>query len=251
MLTAISQSSNQKWLASAACKEDGPFICSGCGAEVFVKKGKIKTHHFAHRPPATCDLATGETCRHLMVKSAIYGKLLRTPGVTQLELEHRVGNSIADVFAVINDVPVAIEVQRSNLSVSMIQERTSRYAAMGVAAIWVCVQPPPRGKRCSPSAWQKWLHAAYMGRVYYWKHADTLVPVHYSSHYLWVEETDWGGGYSKRSKRYRSPNKGNHVSIGVDFSRVRRAAWDGGTVSIPACVLYQDTQPAWWYKEEN
>jgi len=32
-------------------KSEGPFRCPGCAGEVILKKGKVKEHHYAHKPP--------------------------------------------------------------------------------------------------------------------------------------------------------------------------------------------------------
>ncbi|MCR5864401.1 hypothetical protein [Aquincola sp. J276] len=36
----------------------------------------------------------------------------------------------------------------------------------------------------SPRAWERWCHATYGGRVYYWTQADELQPVHFEPHWL-------------------------------------------------------------------
>jgi competence protein CoiA len=41
------------------------YCCPGCSKTVILKKGRIKIAHFAHKPPADCLLAAGETLAHL------------------------------------------------------------------------------------------------------------------------------------------------------------------------------------------
>jgi competence protein CoiA len=157
------------------------------------------------------------------------------------------------VSGYIGAVPVAIEVQASSLDLERIAHRTKEYAAKGIFVLWLV---PWRGSslekfyegddRFAPSVWEKWLHALYFGRVYYWREGAEVLPVHFDTHWLWVEATDWGGGYSLASKRFRkvklSPNR---VSIS-DMRGSDRPAWTGGKMSIPQSKLWIDGLSQWW-----
>lgn len=55
MLCAIRQRDNQKVAAWDQQKIDGPFSCPVCVEETILKKGAMKVHHFAHKPPITCE----------------------------------------------------------------------------------------------------------------------------------------------------------------------------------------------------
>ena len=63
MLCGIISSSNQKVIARQVTKNHGPFHCAGCEHELIVKKGNIKVHHFAHKPPYSCSRGEGESER--------------------------------------------------------------------------------------------------------------------------------------------------------------------------------------------
>lgn len=256
MLTAIQVERRVKVLAVNAERSEAPFACPACGDTVTLKKGKIKVHHFAHKPPVTCEAAAGETSEHIRAKMEIYEALRKSDTVDpdSVELEKSFGVARADVFARILNQPVAIEIQRSNLTVNKIQERTIAYHKLGVHVLWIGL--PPRegfGDRHTPKAWEKWCHAAYMGRVYYWLSGEQVVPVHFGKYDLWVEygesEHGGGGGYFKPSKRWKIPKPGNPVEISQKFKPVIRSAWSGGNVSIPACRLYQDESARWWDNE--
>ena len=108
MLTAVRQFDSVKVIARDTHKADGPFQCPGCMQMVTVRKGNIKAHHFAHKPPVTCARGKGETEQHLRTKLAIFDALSGEANVTELELERSFGISVADVFARISGVPVAI-----------------------------------------------------------------------------------------------------------------------------------------------
>lgn len=74
-----------------------------------------------------------------------------------------------DVSATIKGVPVAIEVQISSLSVETIMRRTIDYHRRGIYVLWLLQWTPALDRpRYAPKIWEKWVHAAYYGRVYYW-----------------------------------------------------------------------------------
>lgn len=212
-------------------------------------------HHFAHRPPVTCSLGIGETERHLDAKLEIYDSLKSHPNVDDAEIEKDFGISVADVYASISGVRVAIEIQRTPLSVNDLALRTQNYHRLGIAVLWIGL---PNGgvdtKRYSPRAWEKWVHAAYYGRVYYWMKGEVLKVYHFSRYMICVEESNWyengveqsGGGYERKSKRWRTPEEGSLALISTSFESVQRHPWSCGSVSVPECTLYIDKQPNWW-----
>lgn len=256
MLTATRQSDNTKVLARQTEKVDAPFSCPRCVGEVILRKGQIKVHHFAHKPPVTCSLGQGETEQHLRAKLAIYDALLPKENVTDLEIEEDFGTSVADIFARIDGKPVAVEIQRSALSVNDIVARTRNYHRLGIAVLWVGVLSSNLStEQYSPRAWEKWCHAAYFGRVYYWESGESFLAVHFDPFDLYVNESSWhdssgyeqsAGGYYRTSKRWRTPLYGKPVQLSMFFERQNRAAWSGGTVVVPPCTLYVDMQPKWW-----
>jgi hypothetical protein len=80
---------------------------------------------------------------------------------------------------------------------------------------------------------------------------DLLMSFHFDEYYLYVEATDYGGGYSKRSKRWATPLQGEPALIGKDFKVRRKTAWSGGNIHIPNCLVYLDEQESWWKKIEK
>ena len=256
MLTALRHSDQVKVLARQSEKTDAPFACPTCTREVVLHKGNIRAHHFKHKPPVTCARGQGETEQHLRAKLGIYDALALEPNVVDLELEKDFGISVADVYATISGAPVAVEIQRSKLSVADICARTANYYRLGIAVLWVGL---PKGdlsrEKYSPSAWERWCHAAYFGRVYYWESGQVLRTVHFGAHRIYVQPTSWyesggnersAGGYERISKRYKTPHAGVPVLLSRSFRPVRKKAWAGGTVAVPECSLYADIQPQWW-----
>ena len=256
MLTALRHCDQAKVLARQSEKIHAPFTCPTCKREVVLHKGNIRAHHFKHKPPVTCARGQGETEQHLRAKLGIHDALAVEPNIVGLELEKDFGISVADVFAKISGTPIAIEIQRSKLSVADIRARTSNYHKLGIAVLWVGLPDANLSrKQYSPSAWERWCHAAYFGRVYYWESGQVLRAVHFGAHHTYVESRSWyesggheqsAGGYERISKRYKTPHPGVPVLVSRSFQPIRKKAWAGGTVAVPECLLYVDTQPKWW-----
>jgi competence protein CoiA len=256
MLSGIQNANNSKVFARNVTKADAPFSCPGCHGELTVKKGNIKTHHFAHKPPFNCSRGQGETEAHRKCKEEIYLSLLARQNVSNADMEVDIGTSVADVFCHINGAPVAIEIQKSDVTVNQITSRTQNYHAQGINVLWIALDNPKlREDRYSPKAWEKWCHAAYFGRVYYWISGLTVLPVHFDEHRLDVEHSSWyneygeeqsAGGYTRRSKRYRTPNHGLQLDIAANFRPTRKDAWSGGTIFVPQCSIYVDHLKKWW-----
>ena len=231
----------------------GPFACLDCHEEVILKSGRRRANHFAHANPIACKFATGESETHRNCKLEIYLSLQKTAGVTNLGLEHPFGNVRPDVSATINGVPVGIEVQISSLAPETIQQRTIEYAREGIYVLWL-LQWTPRldGKRFAPTLWEKWLHAVYFGRVYYWVEGLTVVPYHFDPHFISVPMKAWysadgekmtAGGFSRRSKRYKTPVRGKTFDLATDFIPRDRDWWEREDAVVPCAKLFMDPNP--------
>lgn len=255
MLTALRQSDSAKVLARNSEKPEAPFLCPRCRRELVLRKGRIKVHHFAHKPPVTCALGKGETEQHLRAKLGLYDALRSEPNVTDLELEKDFETSVADIYARISGVPVAVEIQRSALSVNDIVARTRNYHRLGIAVLWAGLPNPDLAtSKYSPRAWEKWCHAAYFGRVYFWESGQVFKVVHFGPYQIHVASRSWfeggeersAGGHDRTSRRWRTPRPGVPCLLSRSFRMNRRTPWSGGTVTVPECTLYGDMQPKWW-----
>jgi competence protein CoiA len=238
MLTASRGSDGQKVAAWEAERRDAPFVCFCCSQMVRLKKGEIKAPHFAHVPPVTCEYGTGESEAHRLCKIALYENLLRDPRVRKCEMERDLGTVRPDVSAYINDVAVAIEVQLSNLSLAKIQYRTLEYARKGIYVLWLPLYTPTlkRGLYL-PRPWERWLHAVYFGRVYYWLEGLKIVPVRFRDYYYTVRA---------RTKDYRKlsrkivPLDGEPLLLTQDFVPVKREAHSNNHLSIARANLFTE-----------
>ena len=241
-------------MARSVRKEDGPFLCPRCSAELNIRKGMIKIHHFAHKPPVSCDYGKGESEAHRKAKQSIFDSLRYMDSISELKIEKDWGSVVSDIYAVIQEQRIAIEVQISDLTMHQIMHRTKAYAALGIAVLWLPLFEPKLNKpRYAPRAWEKWLHATYFGRVYYWLEGLTVIPVRFASYEIEVEQTSWynslgeeqyAGGYSRRSKRWKTPKNFPPIQIPRDFVIRSRKAWIGGNIQIPSCRILLDKENA-------
>jgi len=248
MLSAKRKSDSQTVTAYLSSKAHGPFICLICNEEVILKTGTRRVNHFAHANPIACKFAEGESDGHRQCKMEIYEALLRAPGVTNVALERPLGSVRPDVSAYIYGVPVAIEVQISSLSIETIQRRTIEYARNGIYVLWLLQWTPKLdSNRYAPRIWEKWIHAAYFGRVYYWTGGLSVVCYHFDPKFESVPKTSWrsedgekmtGGGYSRRSKRYRMAVRGKTLNLVTDFGPRERYWWQGKGFTVPDAKLF-------------
>ncbi|HJU55535.1 MAG TPA: competence protein CoiA family protein [Pyrinomonadaceae bacterium] len=246
MLTAAKEDGGQKVAAWEVERADGPFRCFCCRQIVRLRKGEIKAPHFAHVPPVTCEYGTGESEAHRRCKIALFENLSVDARVRKCEMERNLGTVRPDVSAYINEVPVAIEVQLSNLPLQRIQFRTAEYARKGIYVLWLPLYSSElKEELYSLRPWEAWLHAAYFGRVYYWLDGLRVRPVHFRDYYR--RRRGRTRDYEQLARR-KVPIDGQEALLCDDFRPVNRAAWSGRHISIPPAKLFMDTQPDWYLK---
>lgn len=251
MLSARRKSDGQTVAAYFERKTNGPFTCLQCNEEVVLKIGKHNVNHFAHANPIACKFATGESDLHRRCKMEIFEALQDTPGVRGAALERPLGENRPDVSAYINGVPVAIEVQISSLSLDTIMRRTIDYFRKGIAVLWLLQWTPALDSpRYAPKLWEKWIHAAYFGRVYYWTGGLTVASYTFEPHLKAVPRKTWysadgkkitAGGYSQRSKRYRTPVRSQTLDLVKDFAPKQRYWWEGNGLKVPDAKLFMES----------
>jgi competence protein CoiA len=250
MLCAKRKSDGQTVTAYLSSKAHGPFFCPDCRDEVILKTGRRTVNHFAHLNPLACRYAENESDEHRHCKMEIFLALQKEPHVRNVALERPLGTNRPDVSMEINGVPVAIEVQISSLSLETITQRTIEYTRKGVYVLWLLQWTPDLNvPRYTPRLWEKWIHAAYFGRVYYWIEGLTVASYHFDPHFKSIPKKTWyspkgkkmtAGGYSRRSKRYRTAIRGRTFNLASDFSPRNRDWWEGKDITIPAAKLFID-----------
>ncbi len=250
MLSAKRKSDGQIVTAYFESKVNGPFACVQCREEVILKTGRARVNHFAHANPIACKFAEGESELHRRCKMEIYEALKNAPGVRSPALERPIADCRPDVSAYINGVPVAIEVQISSLSLETIQRRTISYAQKGIYVLWLLQWTPALdAERYAPRLWEKWIHAAYFGRVYYWTEKLNLVAYRFEPSFKTVPRKSWyspdgkkmtAGGYSRKSKRHRTATRVDSLNLVTDFAPKERFWWEGNGVKVPDAKLFMD-----------
>jgi competence protein CoiA len=251
MLCATRQSDAAKVTASETTKAQGPFVCPECAKTVILRKCRTKVDHFAHLPPVTCQYGAGETEQHRQCKTKIFEALRACPHVTKLELERRLGEVRPDISCYIDRIPVAIEVQISALSYDLILKRTEAYARKKIYLLWLSpwTDDLEFKERYAPKLWERWCHAAYYGRVYFWFNDSRVAPYHFDPYLLHVPHSEWrsedgeemsSGGYDRFSKKFKTPARGRLLDIATDFVPVDHPGFVGGSMIVPPCRLFKD-----------
>lgn len=236
MLTATRHNDGSKVAAWEADREDRPFLCHCCQSIVTLRRGGIRAAHFAHQPPVTCEYGTGESEEHRRCKIAIYESLRADARVTKCELERNLGTVRPDVSAYINNVPVAIEVQLSRLSLEKIIHRTMEYRRKGIYVLWLPIYHEGlRRELYRPQPWELWLRAAYFGRVYYWLEGTKILSVHFRDYYLTVRGRT--RDYQKLS-RLKVPLVNSELTITDDLKPIDREELTTREWSVPAAKLF-------------
>lgn len=174
MLTA---SYNSQPIQAADAPTNGAFRCLVCGDPVTLKRGVVRIAHFAHAAGHACEFTSGETEEHRRAKLGIFQGLLADPRASNVQLEHYLETCRPDVYFEREGTRVAIEVQRSDITIETVQKRTKRYSDMGMAVLWVFVT-----RRQNLHAWQKYIQVANYGRCYFWLTGQIVVPTHYDGH---------------------------------------------------------------------
>ncbi len=260
MLSAIRGGDSKKVLAWEEAKSNKPFFCPRCFDAAILKKGTVRIHHFAHKPPVTCEYGLGESEQHRRCKLEIYEGLLKHRRFVECEIERDMGTVRPDFSAYMDGIQIAIEVQISALTMDQIIYRTSEYAKKGIYVLWLSIYTDALDdEKYSPKLWERWCHAAYLGRVYYWLGGLEVAPIHFDECSRYIEQKSWytqggdemsAGGYEKKYRRFKTPNHGRTVNLSDSFiPKYREQAWRSQTLSVPRSRLLIDYQPVWWRSE--
>lgn len=246
-------------------KSQGPFYCPECKGELILKKGNVREHHFAHRPPIACQYGSGESEIHYRAKRELFTSLSAHPLCKKCELERRLGGVRPDISLYIKNHPVAIEIQRSSVLVEDIIKKAEAYDRLGIYLLYLFPESGPeiiwreneQEYVCRPNQWEKFLHSMFFGRAYYWVEGLQVRPYHFSEFKIYVPSKWWydedgdehsGGGYEKPSKVMKIPIDHPEVTLNIvdDFCAKKREEYDMANFTIPGCKLWMDGYDIWW-----
>ncbi|TCQ02682.1 competence protein CoiA-like protein [Rhizobium sp. PP-F2F-G36] len=245
----------------AATSERGPvYLCPKCAREVMLKKGRIVVHHFAHKPPTDCTWASGETQAHLASKIALRDAYRRRGYQANYEVEvlSSGGDRRADVVVTAPNQRdrFAIEIQHQPILFDAIEHRTQAYIAAGIPIMWIGILTDKMRESADTTAggliirkytirpWEKWAQAFCFKELWYIDpFTQTLWKGVFSDHLINVESTSWyseggeeqsGGGYTKRSKRWRTLHlHGPHSLDTVNVMLKSRTGWASKVFNLP------------------
>src|SRR5258708_2380636 len=231
-------------------KKDGPFFCPECNGEVRVKKGTKNVHHFAHIPPTTCIYGEGETELHRKAKMELFQALSQYDELSEVQLERDLGEVRPDVSFVCHNTLFAIEVQASNLDWNEISRRTSIYEQKSIPVLWTPPYPDNMFKkrdkdnipRYTPKLWEKYLHAMYFGKIFYWLRGEELKIIKFGEYMISTEEYEEYatgnvyGGYTYRSKQFRTPQVIGDTKV-TELEIIKRQSNDYKYFSLPKALL--------------
>jgi competence protein CoiA len=246
MLTALAH--NELVIAKDVRKDDGPFLCLECAAPLQLKKGTIKAHHFAHLVDAGCRCGYGEGERHRQLKEEICAVLALSSQVRGLQQERReLRLAYPDIsFWFRGKGWIAVEVQVTDITVETIRRRVQTYTERGIALLWVLPwnEALSDGDRYRPTRWERYLHALYRGKLFYWSPEQRLQPVSYEDMtitgdpFVWYQDKqEWlAAGQPRKSKIYKRVHLHPQVDV-LDLAVVSYPSWNGGSVSLPKARL--------------
>ena len=270
---AICERTGKKAYSAYVTKKDGPFYCPKCSSTAIVRKCSEKEDHFAHKPRLSPVLTQKDQSMHTECKNALCNYLSKQYPNGNWAVERAINESkrfgtkkiVPDISGRINGIPIAIEVQRSAYTLNKIKEKTEIYNKRGVYVLWIIPLREELGDDdFRPRLYEKYLHAMYFGRAYYWipTKPNRLLPVHFSYSCRYIspssfydedgEEKSFGGFYLAY-KTIKKPNSIGYIDIATELKKVERPfyinkKWEE---EIPACKIMMDTKEIWWSRNEK
>ncbi len=227
-----------------ASKEDAPFFCIGCHSRAILKKGPEKYPHFAHVSLTNCSYGRGESVRHWKAKFAMRDALEQDSRVNDVQVERAIGKGFGDVsFHDTEHNKVDSEMQMSTIPTDLISQRTQLYNSEDFAVLWL-LDPSNllSGRERYPARrMEKYLHALYFGRVYYWLGGQKILVVEF--HECQPEgffnrfHRAWDGGNGYIYSRYVTAWVRGELNI-ADLQVVTRKPENVGRFSLPAAQLW-------------
>jgi competence protein CoiA len=217
------------YLAWEIEKSNTKFYCPNCNSEVILRKGKIRTHHFAHKPPINCIYGSGESEIHYRIKKELYEYLSKQSNCKKCEIERNLETVRPDISLYINDTPIAIEIQKSSLDISIIQKRMQEYYKKKISVLWILPDKEPNlilhknenQQVHKLKEWERYLHAMFYGRVYYWQRNNILKAYKFEDFHIEKPLSEFysedegevvvEGGYKYKAKLLKIPYSNNRI----------------------------------------
>lgn len=263
--------------AEEASHEDGPFICRGCLADAVLRICTEKRDHFAHHSRTSPAITAEETELHRGCLEEIFCALkAQFPDGNWDKNRTLKANKEKGFDEVVPDIsgrlggktsqPLVIEAQVSTLSIPQIIKRSEVYRKRGIPILWIVPLKDDLGDQpFRPRLYERYLHAMYFGRVYYWRpgFGTQLLPVHYGVAERHIPFSEWydkdaqeereAGGYDKPYKVIKRPVPADKIDITTNFYPLPRSEfkpWNERKI-VPSLLIWKDKIPDWWDKSED
>ncbi len=265
-LIAIQGETGKKVHASKVDKKDGPFYCPDTYDPLIVRKCYEKRDHFAYWGRLS-PTGSRESDIHLNCKHELLHCLRESIPDGNWEVE-RVLNAIPeknlvalrpDISGRIGESKVIVEVQASRISLDTIVKRSVEYSRRGGSILWLVPLTSSLGEEnFRPRFFERFLHAMFFGRIYYWCKGDGLkiTPVHFGNAERYIEYKTWfqdgeekeSGGYSKYYVSIKKPLAGQKVDLISCFNAQKRnqKLLNNEKIIIPESTIWMDNLKKWW-----
>lgn len=257
MLLANSVLKNKKfaWLSD---KDEAPFLCPVCEQIVLLRQGKTRVHRFVHKEKGRCQHCINETQRNLSIKKQLYESICNNSSCSNCKLEVELDIVSPDILFKINNISVAIEIIKKNISVDEIKRRFDNYTDLQIYVIFILEDTEPVTKIhkksnqevCNINDTLKFLHTLYFGKVYYFLHDLTVVAYHFDSVEVKVKNFNQYGGeisfYNKTLKSLKIPVKSRDINLIDNFKYLWRSKWVTEYIEYPCGKLWIDSLDNWW-----
>lgn len=192
LLTA--KSASLKHIEASAATRGEHYFCRGCSEPVIFKHGRIRIPYFSHRPRSHCAYGATMSIEHLTAQQVL-ADAIRSRGA-HAELEVPMASLAGDdrridvlAWPAANpEAKIALEVQKSDITVALIDARTQSYMAGGIAPLWVRLYdfakwPDPRMLKVRNSiwidrhflrSWERWAYE-YLGKKLWFMDSKNFV----------------------------------------------------------------------------
>jgi competence protein CoiA len=243
-------------LAGEGCP---PYFCPYCNSQIITRGGPYVRSHLAHLSSVSGGGAP-EGKLHKRAIQHIFQGLIDERGDWRTGVPST-NHFIPDISGVLN-CRVGIEVQKSKQALPTLVKRSRKYADAKVGVLWVfpLERPVNEGATRKVSAFERYLHAFYFGRIYYWWDGlgARVMPVHFEPAYRFKSEyydvdtgSEYGGEFVRSSgSAVMRPCPDGPISIQKSFAVRNRGASTialrNRSYEIPECLLVFDTLRPWW-----
>tara|TARA_Y100000310_G_scaffold335388_1_gene417310 strand:+ start:1239 stop:1970 length:732 start_codon:yes stop_codon:yes gene_type:complete len=176
-------------------------LCPNCDSNFIFVDAELKIKHFRHEAYEGCE-SEPETEEHLNYKKRMFDILKKDKINTDVQLEYKIGNQIADVYCKHGNLIYVIECQCSIISLEEVKRRTQGWKEKNVYLLWIWGV-----KYFGLDTKTNYFNVSSVIRnkySFYTMNPLTVIEkVNISSADRWIEETDFGGGYYKYYKTKR------------------------------------------------